>query len=88
MQLPLEELEAPCNPSHLLLFHTFPHRSPGRLKSGSKNDSALTTGADNGMAGPRESALPDGVELNNFGPHLDLQVVKDRQRNVTEDELK
>ena len=40
------------------------------------------------MADPLESVLPDGMEVNNFGPHLGLQVVKDRQRNATEDELK
>ena len=42
------------------------------------------------MADPLETvqALPDGVEVNNFGPHLGLQVVKDRQRNATDDELK
>ena len=41
------------------------------------------------MADPLESVpVPDGVEINNFGPNLGLQVVKDRQRNATEDELK
>ena len=41
------------------------------------------------MADPLESVpVPDGFEINNFGPNLGLQVVKDRQRNATEDELK
>ena len=69
-----------------ILFHT------GHLnyyqKSAARNNSDVTTGADNGIADPLESVLPDGVEVNNFGPHLGLQVVKDRQRNATEDELK
>ena len=57
-------------------------------KSASRNNSNVTPGVDNGMADPLESVLPDGMEVNNFGPHLGLQVVKDRQRNATEDELK
>ena len=40
------------------------------------------------MENPLESVLPDGMEVNNFGPNLGLQVVKDRQRNASKDELK
>ena len=57
-------------------------------KSAARNNSDVSTGADNGIVDPLESVLPDGVEVNNFGPHLGLQVVKDRQRNATADELK
>ena len=46
------------------------------------------TGPNNGMDDPQESVLPDGMEVNNFGPNLGLQVLKDRQRNATKDELK
>ena len=46
------------------------------------------TGPNNGMDDPQESVLPDAVEVNNFGPNLGLQVLKDRQRNATKDELK
>ena len=65
-----------------LLFHT------GHiLKQNPKIISALT-GHDNSMENPLESVLPDGMEVNNFGPNLGLQVVKDRQRNASKDELK
>ena len=40
------------------------------------------------MDRPLESVLPEGMEVNNFGPNLGLQVVKDRQRNATKDEIK
>ena len=49
---------------------------------------SATTGRDNSMDNPLENVLPEGMEVNNFGPNLGLQVVKDRQRNATKDELK
>ena len=80
----LEDLQACSGISHLLL-PAFPHRS--HSKKNSKINSA-TTGPNNGMDNPLESVLPDGMEVNNFGPNLGLQVVEDRQRNVSKDELK
>ena len=50
--------------------------------------SAATTGHNEGMDTSLESVIPEGMEVNNFGPNLGLQVVKDRQRNATKDELK
>ena len=44
------------------------------------------TGPNSGVS--QKGIVPEGIEVNNFGPNVGLQVVKDRQRNASKNELK